>query len=67
MKRNPLAPPLPSDNAETIRLLGQFAMANYRMGANESKGRPDAGDITKVELARKEYLAHMDKTYKEKK
>jgi hypothetical protein len=67
VKRNPLALPRPSDNAETIRLLGTFAMANYRMGSNESKGRPDAEDITKVERARTEYLKHMDKTYREKK
>jgi hypothetical protein len=66
-KRNPLAPPRPSDNAETLKLLGQFAIANYKMGSNENKGRPEPSDITTVERTRREYLDHMDKTYREKK
>jgi hypothetical protein len=64
-KRNPLA--RPSDNAETLKLLGTFAIANYRMGSNENKGKPDPEDVNRVEKARNEYLAHMDNTYREKK
>jgi hypothetical protein len=43
-----------------LSFLGQFGIANYKMGANENKGRPDPTDISTVEKARGALLRYLD-------
>jgi hypothetical protein len=45
---------------EFLKLMGRFAEANYKLGSNENKGRPQPGDITAVERARDEFLKYVD-------
>jgi hypothetical protein len=50
----------PSQDAQYLSLLGKFAEANYKLGANENKGRPQPDDITKVERTRIALLEYAD-------
>lgn len=65
MKENPLAKKPKkgtklSTDPKYLSLLGQYGIANYRMGTNENKGRPDPTDITNVEKARNAVLRYND-------
>lgn len=49
-----------SEDAQFIKLMGQYAEANYKLGANENKGRPQPADITRLEHARIDFLKYAD-------
>jgi hypothetical protein len=66
-KVNPLAKKpkkVRSSDTVLISLLGQFGIANYQMGRNENRGKPDPNDIKQVEKTRNEFLDYLDKEKK---
>lgn len=49
-----------SKDPQFIKLMGLYAEANYKLGSNENKGRPQPADITRLEQRRDEFLQYAD-------
>jgi hypothetical protein len=49
-----------SEDPAFLKLLGKYAEANYKLGSNENKGRPQPGDIKEVERTRNVLFAYVD-------